>query len=152
MLQAIMMFSVCGSRTEMMGDRHNAYSMYIETLSLIKFLTKLTNSSRNNNQDVDPRYFCICAKPRIPFMFCIFRLVVLSLRAQSLLNLKLYKMKRHELKDYQKTIQDVLAKSEEDPSTSSEGQSRTEQMSTPSPAGSEGSNCSKVRQQIFFLI
>ena len=82
-------------------------------------------------------------------MFCIFRLVVLSLRAQSLLNLKLYKMKRHELKDYQKTIQDVLAKSEEDPSTSSEGQSRTEQMSTPSPAGSEGSNCSKVRQQIF---
>ena len=55
MLQAIMMFSVCGSRTEMMGDRHNAYSMYIETLSLIKFLTKLTNSSRNNNQDVDPR-------------------------------------------------------------------------------------------------
>ena len=56
MLQAIMMFSVCGSRTEMMGDRHNAYSMYIETLSLIKFLTKLTNSSRNNNQDVDPRY------------------------------------------------------------------------------------------------
>ena len=55
LLQAIMMFSVCGSRTEMMGDRHNAYSMYIETLSLIKFLTKLTNSSRNNNQDVDPR-------------------------------------------------------------------------------------------------
>ena len=84
-------------------------------------------------------------------MFCIFRLVVLSLRAQSLLNLKLYKMKRHELKDYQKTIQDVLAKSEEDPSTSSEGQSRTEQMSTPSPAGSEGSNCSKVREQIFFM-
>ena len=83
-------------------------------------------------------------------MFCIFRLVVLSLRAQSLLNLKLYKMKRHELKDYQKTIQDVLAKSEEDPSTSSEGQSRTEQMSTPSPAGSEGSNCSKVRKKIFF--
>ena len=152
MLQAIMMFSVCGSRTEMMGDRHNAYSMYIETLSLIKFLTKLTNSSRNNNQDVDPRYMILClctlctAQPRIPFMFCIFRLVVLSLRAQSLLNLKLYKMKRHELKDYQKTIQDVLAKSEEDPSTSSEGQSRTEQMSTPSPAGSEGSNCSKVRE------
>ena len=63
MLQAIMMFSVCGSRTEMMGDRHNAYSMYIETLSLIKFLTKLTNSSRNNNQDVDPRY-------RILYLLC----------------------------------------------------------------------------------
>ena len=40
-----------------------------------------------------------------------FRLVVMSLRAQSLLNLRLYKMKRHELKDNQRTIQDVLAKS-----------------------------------------
>ena len=73
-----------------------------------------------------------------------FRLVVLSIRAQSLLNLKLYKMKRHELKDYQKTIQDVLARSEDDQSSSDQGQNRTEQMSTPSPAGSEGSNCSKV--------
>ena len=35
----------------------------------------------------------------------------MSLRAQSLLNLRLYKMKRHELKDNQRTIQDVLAKS-----------------------------------------
>ena len=38
----------------------------------------------------------------------------MSLRAQSLLNLRLYKMKRHELKDYQRTIQDVLAKSGEE--------------------------------------
>ena len=43
-----------------------------------------------------------------------FRLVVMSLRAQSLLNLRLYKMKRHELKDYERTIQDVLAKSGEE--------------------------------------
>ena len=53
-------------------------------------------------------------------------------------------MKRHELKDYQKTIHDVLAKTEDDKSSSDQGQNRTEQMSTPSPAGSEGSNCSKV--------
>ena len=53
-------------------------------------------------------------------------------------------MKRHELKDYQKTLQDVLAKSKDDQSRSDQGQNRTEQMSTPSPAGSEGSNCSKV--------
>jgi len=121
-LQAIMMFSVCGSRTETMGDKMNAYNMYIQTLSLIKFLMKLNNTSRNNNQDVD------------------IRLVVLSLRAQSLLNLKLYKMKRHELKDYQKTIQDVLARSEDDqPASEQQGQISP----TPSPAGSEGSNCSK---------
>ena len=50
-----MMFSVCGSRTESMGDKINAYNMYIQTLSLIKFLMKLNNSSENNNQDVDIR-------------------------------------------------------------------------------------------------
>ena len=82
-------------------------------------------------------------------MFSILRLVVLSLRAQSLLNLKLYKMKRHELKDYQKTIQDVLARSEDDqPASEQPGQISP----TPSPAGSEGSNCSKVRREIFLFI
>ena len=80
-------------------------------------------------------------------MFSNLRLVVLSLRAQSLLNLKLYKMKRHELKDYQKTIQDVLARSEDDqPASEQPGQISP----TPSPAGSEGSNCSKVRE--IFLV
>ena len=47
-----MMFTVCGIRTESMGDKINAYNMYIQTLSLIKFLMKLINSSENNNQDV----------------------------------------------------------------------------------------------------
>ena len=76
-------------------------------------------------------------------MFSNLRLVVLSLRAQSLLNLKLYKMKRHELKDYQKTIQDVLARSEDDqPASEQPGQISP----TPSPAGSEGSNCCPSRQ------
>eukprot|EP00090_Calanus_glacialis_P045592 TRINITY_DN8564_c0_g1_i1.p1 TRINITY_DN8564_c0_g1~~TRINITY_DN8564_c0_g1_i1.p1 ORF type:complete len:1322 (-),score=456.59 TRINITY_DN8564_c0_g1_i1:685-4209(-) len=119
-LQAIMMFSVSGSRTEMMGDKINAYNMYIQTLHLIKYVMKLTGS-KNNKKDVD------------------IRLVVLSLRAQSLLNLRLYKMKRHELKDYQRTIQDVLAKSEDDQPAAEQGQISP----TPSPAGSEGSNCSK---------
>jgi len=119
-LQAIMMFSVSGSRTEMMGDKINAYNMYTQTLHLIKYVMKLTGS-KNNKKDVD------------------IRLVVLSLRAQSLLNLRLYKMKRHELKDYQRTIQDVLAKSEDDQPTTEQGQISP----TPSPAGSEGSSCSK---------
>jgi len=118
-LQAIMMFSVSGSKTEMMGDKMSAYNMYIQTLQLIKYVMKLTGSK--NKKDVD------------------IRLVVLSLRAQSLLNLRLYKMKRHELKDYQRTIQDVLAKSEDDQPTAEQGQISP----TPSPAGSEGSNCSK---------
>jgi hypothetical protein len=119
-LQAIMSFSVSGNRTEMLGDKSNAYNMYTQTLSLIKYVMKLTGS-KNNKKDVD------------------IRLVVLSLRAQSLLNLRLYKMKRHELKDYQRTIQDVLAKSEDDQPATEQGQISP----TPSPAGSEGSNCSK---------
>ena len=49
-------------------------------------------------------------------------------------------MSRHQLKDSQKTILDVLAKTEDDHSD----QNRTDPMSTPSPAGSEESNCSKV--------
>ena len=60
---------------------------------------------------------------------------MLVLRAQSLLNLKLYKMKKHELKDYQKTIQDVLANSEDEQASSEHGHNIT--MSTPSPAGSD---------------
>ena len=57
-------------------------------------------------------------------------------------------MKRHELKDYQKTIQDVLANSEDEQASAEHGQNRTEQMSTPSPAGSEGSNASRVRKPL----
>jgi len=121
-LQAIMLFSISASRTESLGDKINAYNMYDQTLHLIKYVMKLTNS-KNAKKDTD------------------LRLVVMSLRAQSLLNLRLYKMKRHELKDYQRTIQDVLAKSGEE---EGDQQQQAGQISpTPSPAGSEGSNCSK---------
>ena len=51
-----MMFSVCGSRTELMGDKTTAYNLYQQTLSIIKFVMKLTNPSRNSSQDVDTRY------------------------------------------------------------------------------------------------
>ena len=65
------------------------------------------------------------------------------------MNLKLYKMKRHELKDYQKTIQDVLARSEDEQPAASEQQGQI--SPTPSPAGSEGSNCSKVTLLLNFF-
>lgn len=120
-LQAIMLFSISGSRTESMGDKINAYNMYNQTLHLIKYVMKLT-TSKNAKKDTD------------------LRLVVMSLRAQSLLNLRLYKMKRHELKDNQRTIQDVLAKSGDE---EGEQQPAGQISPTPSPAGSEGSNCSK---------
>ena len=60
-----------------------------------------------------------------------------SLRCQSLLYLKLYKMRRHELKECQKIIGDHIQKA-------SQQNSPTMTISpTPSPAGSEGSVCSK---------
>ena len=49
-----MMFFVCGSRTEIMGDKSRAYDIFIQTMSLTKFVLKLMNSSRNNG-DVDIR-------------------------------------------------------------------------------------------------
>lgn len=49
-----MMFSVSGSRTEMLGDKENAYNMYIQTLHLIKYVMKLTGS-KHNKKDVDIR-------------------------------------------------------------------------------------------------
>ena len=64
-------------------------------------------------------------------------------------------MKKHELKDYQKTIQDVLANSEDDPAPGDQGQNRAEAMSTPSPAGSDGSrvrNLKKCPNLIFCLL
>ena len=51
-----MMFSVSGSRTEMMGDKMNAYNMYDQTLHLIKYVMKLTTTAtKNNKKDVDIR-------------------------------------------------------------------------------------------------
>ena len=41
----------------------------------------------------------------------------MSLRAQSLLNLKMYKLNRHVLKDLQKQINEVLVKSNNDEET-----------------------------------
>ena len=73
----------------------------------------------------------------------LLRLVVMSLRTQSLLNLRLYKMRKHELRECQRSISDVLAKScEENP------EENGHISPTPSPAGSEGSNCSKVRSPL----
>ena len=50
-----MKFTVCGCKTETVGDKINAYQMFIETLGVAKFVMKLTNS-KTNLQDVDTRY------------------------------------------------------------------------------------------------
>ena len=83
-------------------------------------------------------------------------LLNLSLRCQSLLFLKLYKMRRHELKECQKIIGDHIQKASSHASqpatsvpqgsnsnTSPNGNANNTISPTPSPAGSEGSVCSK---------
>ena len=52
--QAIMLFSISASRTESLGDKINAYNMYDQTLHLIKYVMKLTNS-KNAKKDTDLR-------------------------------------------------------------------------------------------------
>ena len=80
-----------------------------------------------------------------------------SLRCQSLLFLKLYKMRRHELKECQKIIGDHIQKASNasqsstpvnqgsnDSTSPNNGAGNGNTISpTPSPAGSEGSVCSK---------
>lgn len=120
-LQSILMFSVSANRTELSGDQKNAFTMYNQTLKLVKCICRPLTKSNNlfNRDNVD------------------IRLVVMSLRAQSLLNLRLYKMRKHELKECQRSINDLLTKSSEDDPEAGHI------SPTPSPAGSEGSNCSK---------
>ena len=52
--QAIMLFSISGSRTEMMREHGNAYNMYNQTLHLIKHVMKLT-THKNAKKDTDFR-------------------------------------------------------------------------------------------------
>ena len=49
-----MLFSISASRTESLGDKINAYNMYDQTLHLIKYVMKLTNS-KNAKKDTDLR-------------------------------------------------------------------------------------------------
>jgi hypothetical protein len=55
----------------------------------------------------------------------------------------MYKLNRHVLKDLQKQINEVLVKSNNDEETQQGGEHGGHFSPTPSPAGSEGSNCSK---------
>merc|ERR1712150_162950 len=109
---------------------------YQETLSLVKHVCRPFKNSEFGNFDN--------------------KLAVISLRCQSLLFLKLYKMRRHELKECQKIIGDHIQKASTNAShssnsvphasndnTSPNGNGNNTISPTPSPAGSEGSVCSK---------
>merc|ERR1711997_520380 len=120
---------------EQRNEKQGAFTIYQETLSLVKHVCRPFKNSEFGNFDN--------------------KLAVISLRCQSLLFLKLYKMRRHELKECQKIIGDHIQKAS-NASQSSVNQGSNDSTSpnnvagngttispTPSPAGSEGSVCSK---------
>lgn len=126
-LQAFLMFIISGVKQEREGETHMAFSIYLQTLTFIKYSMK----------PIIPRKQAWPPKEKTDV-----RLLVMSLRAQSLLNLKLYKLKKHDLKENQKTIGEILNKApDKDEETPQVDQPHI--SPTPSPAGSEGSNCSK---------
>lgn len=95
-LEAVLFFILTGDAME--HDRmteKSAFTMYKDTITLIRFIS----SKFRPQPPVGP------LSPTIDV-----KLQVLSSRCQSLLYLKLYKMRRHELKEFSKVLGDYHAK------------------------------------------
>ncbi|XP_075234470.1 AF4/FMR2 family member lilliputian isoform X2 [Lycorma delicatula] len=128
-LEAVLYFLLTGLSMEHESVTDKAlYSMYKDTLQLIKYI-----SSKFRNPQSSAVQGNLYNK-----------LAVLTLRCQSLLHLKLFKMKRPEMKECHKIVNEHLQKSSPpttmDQCSSLGGQGTPSPMSpTPSPAGSVGS-------------
>lgn len=96
-LEAVLFFILTGDAME--HDRmteKSAFTMYKDTLNLIRFISsKFRHQPQAGSQSAN-----IDAK-----------LQILSSRCQSLLNLKLFKMRRHEVKEFSKLLGEYHAKS-----------------------------------------
>ena len=95
-LEAVLFFILTGNAME--HDRMTekaAFTMYKDTLNLIRYISsKFRHQPQAGSQSAN-----IDAK-----------LQILSLRCQSLLYLKLFKMRRYEVKDFSKILGDYYAK------------------------------------------
>ncbi|KAK7872564.1 hypothetical protein R5R35_013793 [Gryllus longicercus] len=132
-LEAVLFFLLTGNAMEQDTlTEKAAFTMYKDTLSLIKYISsKFRQQSNTPQANIDNK------------------LAVLSLRCQALLYLKLFKMKKHEMKEYQKVLADYHQKAPQTTQLQHEGcgmaaaaggQGTPSPMSpTPSPAGSVGS-------------
>lgn len=121
-LEAVLYFILCGNKTESQGDHASAYTMYKETLNLVGHVSRGHVRSKS-----DPSSGTSDNK-----------LAILSLRVQSLLYLRLYKLRRRELRECQEKLEDLLKIAATNGLLMSPGGSPT-----PSPAGSEESGYSK---------
>ncbi|XP_076273793.1 AF4/FMR2 family member lilliputian isoform X1 [Rhynchophorus ferrugineus] len=118
-LEAVLYFLLSGNAMEHENfNDQTPFTMYITTLSLIKYITHLTNDITSS--------LSIRSK-----------LAILTYRCQALLYFKMFKMKKQECMEAQKIISDHYSKQTEQPCP---GQGTPSPLSpTPSPAGSVNS-------------
>ena len=126
-LEAVLYFILCGCTTENRNDPAAAYTMYKETLNLVRHVTRPLRSAEMTGTANN-------------------KLAILSLRCQSLLYLKLYKLRRNELRECQQKLEDLLnnpIKNGTSPPGGGGASGGGGSSPTPSPAGSEESSYSK---------
>ncbi|XP_030068461.1 AF4/FMR2 family member 4 isoform X3 [Microcaecilia unicolor] len=131
-LDAVVSFIECGNALEMNAQESKSpFPMYSETVELIKYTMKLKNYLAQDATSADKR------------------LAVLCLRCQSLLHLRLFKLKKESALKYSKTLTEHLKNSYSNSQASSPGIG-SKPANTPSPVspklspGSTGSSGSSI--------
>ncbi|XP_017789637.1 PREDICTED: AF4/FMR2 family member 4 [Habropoda laboriosa] len=123
-LEAVLCFLLTGNAMESDPLTERAsFTMYKDTLSLIKYISSKFKSQQNNSPESSIHN----------------KLAILSLFCQSLIYLKLFKMRKHEVKETQKILTDYHQKPAQATPVQPEGQGTPSLSPTPSPAGSVGS-------------
>ncbi|XP_020294530.1 serine/arginine repetitive matrix protein 2 isoform X2 [Pseudomyrmex gracilis] len=132
-LEAALYFLLTGDAMESDPVTEKAsYTMYKDTLSLIKYISSKFKSQPNNSPENSIHT----------------KLAILSLWCQSRLYSKLYNLRKQEVKEVQKIISDFTNQKQpsQQPAQTTpvqpEGQGTPSLSPTPSPAGSVGSVCS----------
>ncbi|XP_057318917.1 AF4/FMR2 family member lilli isoform X1 [Microplitis mediator] len=126
-LEAVLYFLLTGHAME--SDpvtERSSFTMYRDTLSLIKYISSKFKSQQNNSPESSIHN----------------KLAILSLWCQSLIYLKLYKMRQHEVKENAKILAEYTQKVSTPAQPTlvhAEGQGTPSLSPTPSPAGSVGS-------------
>ncbi|XP_018348554.1 PREDICTED: AF4/FMR2 family member 4 isoform X2 [Trachymyrmex septentrionalis] len=128
-LEAALYFLLTGDAMESDSVTEKAsYTMYKDTLSLIKYISSKFKSQPNNSPENSIHT----------------KLAILSLWCQSRLYSKLYNMRKQEMKEVQKIVNDFNQKHSQQSAAQTtpaqaEGQGTPSLSPTPSPAGSVGS-------------
>ncbi|XP_018301478.1 AF4/FMR2 family member 4 isoform X4 [Mycetomoellerius zeteki] len=128
-LEAALYFLLTGDAMESDSVTEKAsYTMYKDTLSLIKYISSKFKSQTNNSPENSIHT----------------KLAILSLWCQSRLYSKLYNMRKQEMKEVQKIVNDFNQKQSQQSAAQTtpaqaEGQGTPSLSPTPSPAGSVGS-------------